>query len=141
MDQAQIDKLKEELIADEGFRQFPYKDTTGHLTIGVGRNLSEVGISKVEAYALLSNDINSAWNDLIKALPWIINLDTARQRIIVNLCFNLGIAGLTKFKNMLNNCRLGKFNEAADDMLDSLAARQAPNRYTRLATKMRSGDG
>ena len=41
--------LKEQLIRDEGTRLKPYTDTTGHLTIGFGRNLSQVGISLAEA--------------------------------------------------------------------------------------------
>ena len=52
-----LDALKAQLTRHEGLRLKPYRDTLGHLTIGVGRNLSEVGISEAEAIALLDADI------------------------------------------------------------------------------------
>lgn len=50
-------KLKNMLVQDESYRQFPYTDTTGHLTVGIGRNISQRGISTTEASQLLDNDI------------------------------------------------------------------------------------
>lgn len=139
MDQAQMKKMKEELLRDEGFRSFPYKDTTGHLSIGIGHNLSAQGITKDEALYILQNDINECWAELVKLIPWIVNLNTVRQRVIVNLGFNLGVVGLMGFKDMLNKCRLGQFKEASAALLDSHAARQLPSRYARLATQMETG--
>ena len=52
--------IKTMLVKDEGLRLKPYRDTAGKLTIGVGRNLSDVGISVDEAYYLLANDVKRA---------------------------------------------------------------------------------
>lgn len=50
-------KLKQLLVSHESYRQFVYSDSTGHLTVGIGRNLSDRGISTTEAFYLLDDDI------------------------------------------------------------------------------------
>ncbi|KAG0310255.1 hypothetical protein BGZ97_012685, partial [Linnemannia gamsii] len=82
-------KLLSELSRDEGRRLKPYRDTVGKLTIGVGRNLTDVGISESECDMLLENDIARirAWLDL--KLPWWRDMDKVRQRVLINMTFNL----------------------------------------------------
>jgi hypothetical protein len=65
-------KLVDELIRDEGLRLRPYMDsaTPPRITIGVGRNLSDVGISKDEAFRMLHNDLERVTADLDQHLPW-----------------------------------------------------------------------
>src|SRR3972149_7178326 len=85
--------LKSMLMRDEGLRLKPYTDSTGHLTIGFGRNLSQVGISLAEAEALLDHDIARTMADVQAALPWTVGLDDVRRSILINMAFNLGIGG------------------------------------------------
>lgn len=139
MDQSQLDKMKAELLHDEGYRQYVYLDIHGVPTVGIGRNLRTRGISKDEALFLLQNDIRSTWNELTTLIPWIVNLNDVRQRVIVNLAFNLGVTGLMGFKDMLKKCRLGQFKEAGEEILDSKAGRELKNRYSRLALEMATG--
>ena len=82
-------RLADQLVIHEGLRLFPYTDTVGKLTIGVGRNLSDVGISRAEAIALLSNDIDKAERAAL-APPWYAGLDPVRQNAVVELIFNMG---------------------------------------------------
>ena len=93
--------LTQELLRDEGLRLFPYNDTEGKLTIGVGRNLTDVGISKAEAMSMLLADIRRTQAALDAQLPWWAHLDEVRQRVLVNMAFNMGIRKLLGFKNML----------------------------------------
>lgn len=65
-----IDKLSKELRNDEGVRFKPYRDTVGKLTIGVGRNLDDRGISPGEADYLLANDIRIVCDELDRRLGW-----------------------------------------------------------------------
>ncbi|MBU9593449.1 glycoside hydrolase family protein [Burkholderia multivorans] len=127
-----------ELSRDEGRRLKPYVDTVGKTTIGVGRNLTDVGITDAECDLLLSNDIDRtvAWLD--RNLPWWRQLDAVRQRVIVNMAFNMGGSLLT-FTNTLSAMKRGDYASAADGMLNSLWARQVGARATRLANMMRSG--
>ncbi|HEM7839658.1 TPA: glycoside hydrolase family protein [Burkholderia multivorans] len=127
-----------ELSRDEGRRLKPYVDTVGKTTIGVGRNLTDVGITDAECDLLLSNDIDRtvAWLD--RNLSWWRQLDAVRQRVIVNMAFNMGGSLLT-FTNTLSAMKRGDYASAADGMLNSLWARQVGARATRLANMMRSG--
>lgn len=131
--------LLTQLLADEGIRLKPYRDTVGKLTIGVGRNLDDVGLSQEEAMYLLANDVRRTYGELLDALPWVANLDHARQNVLTNMAFNLGIKGLIGFKHALSCVQRSAWNEAADAMLQSKWARQVGARAVRLATVMRTG--
>ncbi|MBU9549946.1 glycoside hydrolase family protein [Burkholderia multivorans] len=133
-----LKQLIVELSRDEGRRLKPYVDTVGKTTIGVGRNLTDVGITDAECDLLLSNDIDRtvAWLD--RNLSWWRQLDAVRQRVIVNMAFNMGGSLLT-FTNTLSAMKRGDYASAADGMLNSLWARQVGARATRLANMMRSG--
>lgn len=132
-------KLMEMLIKDEGVRLKPYKDTVGKLTIGVGRNLDDVGISKEEAFVLLKNDLDKAATSLFTAFPWVKLLNEARIAALINMTFNLGIGGLSGFKNFLKALKEGNFDRATEEMLDSKWATQVGSRAYRLARLIKTG--
>lgn len=111
-------KLLDELVRDEGLRLRVYSDTKGIPTIGIGRNLLK-GISREEAYHLANNDIEEVVADLDRAIPWWAKLDEVRQRALVNLAFNMGIARLLGFHKMLSALQAVDFTTAAAELLDS----------------------
>lgn len=129
-----LDQLTEDLRRDEGERLLPYRDSVGKLTIGVGRNLDDVGISENESLILLTTDILRAASALDAQLPWWRTLDAARQNALANMCFNLGINGLLKFVKFLPALQAGDWNAAALEMLHSTWAQQVGERAVRLAT-------
>lgn len=130
-----------ELRRDEGMRRKPYFDTATppRSTIGVGRNLTDVGLSDDEVDYLLANDIRRAQAGLDKALPWWRSLDPVRQRVLTNMAFNLGINGLLTFKNTLALIEAGNYAAAAEAMGKSLWAKQVGARAVRLAAMMETG--
>lgn len=131
--------LEAELIRDEGLRLKPYRCTSNKLTIGVGRNLDDRGVTREEALYLLHSDIKAEEAALDKHLPWWRTLSDARQRVLLNMSFNLGIKRLLGFKNTLGMIERGQYVKAADGMLESLWARQVGSRAERLAERMRKG--
>jgi len=131
--------LEEQLFVDEGFRSKPYRDTVGKLTIGIGRNLDDVGISKEEAMFLLRNDVAKAKADLIKNLPWVAGLTQARQEALTNMTFNMGIGTLLKFKNSLALIKAGKYKEASVEMMKSRWAAQVGDRAKRVTKQIELG--
>lgn len=133
------DELVAELTRDEGLRLKPYRCTAGKLTIGVGRNLDDVGISQGEAEIMLRNDIDRATEGLDREIPWWRALDPVRQRVMVNMAFNLGIRGLVGFKNTMELIRCGEYLDAAQHMLATKWAKQVGPRAERLALMMRDG--
>jgi lysozyme len=130
--------LKDQLILHEDLRLKPYVDTVGKVTIGVGRNLDDKGISKVTALQMLDEDIEECWKDM-KTFPWFDGLDDIRKRVLLDMRFNLGPSRFRKFKNMLKHLEKGEFDDVAEHMLDSLWAKQTKTRAIRLARMMITG--
>ena len=132
--------LIEQLKEHEGFRSKPYLCTAGKLTIGYGRNLDDVGISKDEAEELLMNDIRAATQELVRAYPFVDELDSVRFNCLVNMCFNLGISRLSKFKKMWAAIEAKQYRRASEEMLDSKWAKQVGVRAEELAYQMLTGE-
>lgn len=133
-------RLRAQLVRHEGLRLKPYRDTVGKLTLGIGRNLDDVGISESEAYVLVDNDITRVKRGLVEAYPgWFPLLDGVRQAVLVNMGFNLGLAGLAGFKQTLAAVARGDYAAASRGMLASKWARQTGSRATELAAQMRTG--
>lgn len=149
------ESLRDILIRHEGLRVHPYDDATGKplklgdtlkgkLTIGVGRNLTDRPLSQDEVLYLLDNDIKMVISELDEALPWWKLLDPARKDVLISMGFNLGVltppekAKLLSFKRTLELIRTGRYQEAADAMLESKWAKQVGGRAEELATIMRT---
>lgn len=137
-------RLIGQLRLHEGERRQPYRDTVGKLTVGIGRNLDDKGLRRDEIEYLLANDIADSRADLDRYLPWWRGLDPVRQRVLIDMVFNMGAGspqrgGLLSFVNTLSNIRQGRYAIAADMMLASKWAQQVGRRAVRLATMMRTG--
>ena len=129
--------LDEQLLLHEGLHLKPYVDTVGKVTIGVGRNLTDVGLSLPEIGNLLADDIERA-RRLVQRFPWFNDLDMVRTKVLVDMAFNLG-GRLLGFKLFLAAVGRGDYTVASTEMLNSAWARQVPTRAARLATMMRTG--
>ena len=123
----------------EGLRLKPYEDTVGKLTIGVGRNLTDVGISEHEAAYLLTNDIAVAAASLRRAYPWFSGMGLPRQDALTDMMFNLGAARFAGFAQMIAALEQRDYETAAKEMLDSKWAQQVGARATELAAIIRTG--
>jgi lysozyme len=121
----------------EGLRLFPYRCPAGKLTIGYGRNLEERGISRPEAEALLENDLLDAY-EVASKYSWFPALSTDRKLVIVDMIFNLGANGFSKFARMHEALELHDYDWAAKEMLDSRWATQVGRRSRILASLMSS---
>lgn len=145
-------QLVADLKRDEGLRLEAYPDPlTGDepWTIGYGHCGPEVRRGVVwtldQAEAALIADIEKHNAELARHLPWVTRLDAARQRVLANMAFNLGVGvpggkkGLLGFRNTLGMVERGEYAAAADAMERSLWAKQVKGRATRLAQTMRTG--
>ena len=131
--------LIRQLRLHEGERLKPYRCTAGKLTIGIGRNLEDRGITAAESAYLLANDIAAVQQQVLNALPWAAQLDDVRQRVLLDMAFNMGIGGLLQFKNTLATVKAGDYQRAASMMLDSRWATQVSQRAERLSRMMATG--
>lgn len=122
----------------EGTKLKPYKDSVGKTTIGIGRNLTDRGISKKECYYLFDNDLNLVFSQL-NDLDWFKELDEVRQYVLMDMCFNMGITKLLQFNKFINALSNKKYTIAANQMLNSVWANQVKGRATQLSKIMEFG--
>jgi GH24 family phage-related lysozyme (muramidase) len=130
--------LRAELTRDEGRRNRIYKDTVGKTSGGVGRNLDDVGLMDDEIDLMLTNDIGRAERFLDANLPWWRQLDDVRQRVLMNMAFNMA-GRLLGFHMMLAAAKAGDYETAANEMANSIWAKQVGDRAERLEQMMRTG--
>lgn len=134
-----IEQLTKQLRRDEGEKLAAYQDHLGYWTIGVGRLIDDRkggGLTAEESAYLLQNDIDRKEAALVKALPWVNSLSEARKGVLVNMAFQLGVAGLLAFKNTLKAIEAGDYEAGAAGMGNSKWAQQTPGRCARLQKQL-----
>lgn len=130
--QRMIDQIK----VDEGVSSKLYTCTAGKATIGVGRNLDDMGLRDDEIDYLLMNDLMRVEEELVRTLPVILELSENRKMVLINMAFNLGITRLLNFKKMIEALQNEDYQEAAEQMMDSRWAEQVGKRAERLSELM-----
>lgn len=125
----------------QGGLAYAYKDHLGYDTIAVGRlvHKGRGGLTAAECDYLLANDVRRFEAELNTAIPWWKTLDPVRQRVLLDMAFNMGTNGLMQFKNTLAFVKAGKYSEAAKGMLASKWATQVGARAITLSEMMRTG--
>lgn len=134
------DILRVNLLRDEGKLLSPYPDTRGKVTIGIGHNLTDNGLSDAAVEFIYEEDVAIAESAARQIVPTLDSLSDVRKAVLVEMAFNLGLPKLAGFHNMLDCIGEGDWDLAADAMLDSLWAKEVGARATRLATMMRSDE-
>jgi lysozyme len=127
MKQETFKQLKDHIKEYEGLSNVLYKCTSNKVSIGYGRNLEDVGISKDEAEYLLKNDIDIALDEVSEHFD-MPNLPEPAQIVLVDMCFNMGISRLLNFRNMMKAMEQDDWDKAADELLDSKYAAQTKRR-------------
>jgi len=141
--------LKQQLEFEEGRRLKAYTCTAGHKTIGIGHNLDVKPafngrripdiISDQICDLIFDRDIEDTIIQL--NFVWLANtkLDPARRDAVINMCFQLGINGVMKFKLMLNALERSDWVAAKAHALNSSWAKQTPERAERVAEQLLTG--
>lgn len=150
----EMSEMINRLIFHEGLRLKPYICPAGKLTIGIGRNTEENpftkeelarignwknGITREQAYWLCQNDIERCIKELRNNLIWFEKLDAERKYALIDMCFQLGIIGLLKFKRTLGSIAVGNYELAAEQVLESKYAKQTPDRAKRISNLIKTG--
>ena len=130
---------EEMLKRHEGLRLSPYIDSVGVQTIGYGHNLQRPFSIKAMEQQFL-DDVASVHNECLHAFPWYADLSEPRQWAVKNMCFNLGLSRLLRFKEFLKAMEFGDYETAANEMLDSVWAKQVKGRALELAQLIRGAE-
>ena len=125
--------LIERIGVNEGFRSKPYQCSEGVWTIGHGLTWR----TEEESLHILSGRISQLHLKLLDDLAWYKNMPPEVQGVIIEMCYQMGFAGFCKFKKAISNMKDKNWKGAADEMLDSLWAKQTPSRANRLADIVR----
>ena len=135
-----LDRLLGDVVTDEGFRGITYMDTTGHLTIGYGRNLEAHPYTRKEAEVWTRRHLEfcSVMAETYCGEAWR-TMNDVRQEVIINMAYQLGYGGLSTFVQMRKAVRAGDWNEAARQGTDSQWGRRHKARRTRLMDELRTG--
>jgi len=152
--------LIKQIAHHEGVVLKVYKDSLGLDTIGIGRNLEHRGIADLElahmektmgeiykngiteqdAYFLAHRDIEIVEGELLELYSVVQYLDAVRQRVLVDMAFNMGLPRLSKFSKMWRAVHMHDYETASVEMLDSRWARQVKSRSDTLAYAMKHGE-
>jgi lysozyme len=135
-----LEILFEQLKDFEGLELKPYRCTSDKLTIGLGRNLEDNGITEEEAYYLAENDIDSLMDELDRNIPWWTELNNPRKRALLNMAYNVGTPTLMKFQKTLSLLESGQYEEASKEVLNSRWARQVGRRADFISNVFLTGD-
>lgn len=127
MENKLVKKILDHIKEYEGYSNVLYKCTSNKWTIGYGRNLQDVGISKDEAEYMLNNDVDIAIQELEENFD-LWNLPEAAQIVLVDMCYNLGLTKLLDFKLMLKAIEEDDWQEAAHQLMSSKYASQVKRR-------------
>lgn len=152
--EAMINDSYSQLKRDEGEVLHVYDDATGkpivkgsvvkgYPTVGIGILLDKDkggGLRPEESEFVFRNRLKLLDAELADRLPWIAKLDPARKGVLINMAFQMGVAGLLGFKNTLALIQAGKYQDAAKAMLQSKWATQTPARAQRLSNQMATGE-
>ena len=143
-----LEKLREELKRDEGCEYKIYNDPLGYATFGIGHLITEndpehgqslgTEISENRVIEAFESDVETVIEDCKVLYYDFHNLPEEVQRIIANMMFNMGRTRLSKFKGMKSGVSRRDWNDAADEMVDSIWYRQVTNRANRLVERMRN---
>ena len=135
-----LEILFEQLKDFEGLELKPYRCTSDKLTIGLGRNLEDNGITEEEAYYLAENDIENLMGELDRNIPWWTELNNPRKRALLNMAYNVGTPTLMKFQKTLSLLESGQYEEASKEVLNSRWARQVGRRADFISNVFLTGD-
>lgn len=138
MQSEMAEKLRRSLIKHEGYKRFPYTDTVGKTSIGIGYDISDRGLSDEWINHQYQSDVDYFYSQLLHTFKWFAELNIDRQIALCDMAF-MGLKRLMGFEKMLAALAQGDYKRAADEMLASEWAQQVKGRATELADAIRSG--
>jgi lysozyme len=125
--------LLEAVKLSEGFRDKVYKCTEGFDTIGYGFAIKDLIMDEDIAEMILRRKLDKLIDRVNRRFEWLSELPLQAQDVIYEMCYQLGVSGVSKFKKTLLYLENKEYRMASKEMLDSKWARQTPNRAKRLS--------
>ena len=136
-----MEKLIEQIKLHEGYRARVYADSLGIDTIGIGFAIKDLELSEEVCDIILKEKLVDLYSRVKRKFPFFEKLPEEIQDVLLNMCYQMGVTGVSKFKKMLAAMKAGDWTEAADQALDSRWAKQTPHRAKELSDIVRNYSG
>ena len=130
--------LLEKIKHHEGFVEHVYDDSLGIPTIGYGFAIKDLVLDEDIAEDILMRKLERLQRNANSRFKWLEDMPQEVQEVLLNMCYQLGVTGVSKFRKAISALQEGDWDEAANEMLDSLWARQTPNRAKELSNIVRN---
>ena len=130
--------LLESIKKHEGFVEHVYDDSLDIPTIGYGFAIKDLVLDEDIAEEILIRKLEKLKRNANARFQWLEDMPQEIQAVVLNMCYQLGVTGVSKFRKAISALQEGEWHEAADEMLDSLWARQTPNRAEELSNIVRN---
>ena len=117
----------------EGFVEHVYNDSLGIPTIGFGFAIKDLILDEDIAEQILLRKVKKLIDRIDKKFDWFNLTDDSVKEVVVEMCYQLGLAGFSKFKKTISYIEKKNYKEASKEMLDSKWAKQTPNRAKKLS--------
>jgi len=130
--------LLEQIKDHEGFKSTVYQCTEGYDTIGYGFAIKDLELTEEIAEDILIGKLSKLRLRLCKTFDWFLDTPEVVQEVIMNMCYQMGLSGFSQFKKTIYYFETEQYEEAADEMLDSLWHKQTPARSQELSDVIRS---
>jgi len=137
-----FEELKERIKKHEGYRVDVYKCSEGFDTGGYGHKIiegEEIPTTEEGWSKLFEQDFQTACEGADNIIG-DYDIDTTAKEVVIEMVYQMGEGGVSKFKGMLSALKEARYTDASDEMIDSLWYRQTPNRASELALTMREID-
>ena len=128
-----IDSIKKH----EGYRSKVYKDSLGIDTIGYGFAIKDLELDEDICDIILDRKIKELATRVNRTFSWYRYIPQAIRDVVMNMCYQLGVGGFSKFRKTISFLQNKQFHDASEEMLDSLWARQTPNRAKELSNRVK----
>ena len=130
--------LIKQIKEHEGFRSSVYQCTEGYDTIGYGFAIKDLKLDEDIAELILIRKLGELQDRISHTFGWFYNSPDVVKDVVTNMCYQLGISGFSKFKKTIYLIETEQYEEASVEMLDSLWAKQTPNRAKELSEEVRA---
>ena len=124
-----LDRIKHH----EGFRSKVYKCTEGYDTIGYGFAIKDLELDEDISEMILMRKLDNLMTRIGKTFVWWRSADSTVKDVVVEMCYQLGVSGFSKFKKTIDHLENKRYSKASAEMLDSRWAKQTPNRALELS--------
>ena len=129
-----IKKIKEH----EGYRSTVYQCTEGFDTIGYGFAIKDLKLSEEICDIILAEKLAKLQFDISNKFEWFDDSPNLVKDVVTNMCYQIGLSGFSKFKKTIYYLETEQYEEASIECLDSLWAKQTPNRAKELSEQLAS---